>query len=361
MSVMKETLSKLGLSEESQKIYSESLGLGALTIAEITMITGIDYETVSRSIEELKKFELVKEIRGAPPRYEMLPPYKLFVSQFTQFGNLLTEFSGKIRVSVVESIKDMERETQKFEEQVKGELSKTIETVTREIEEKLTEIIESLKTTTKQTLQNQTDALVNNVTNVIKSNTETLRKVFERALSEIVEKEIENMVNRFNDGKSVLEELYQETIKHEAPALEPLWVIRGLNGILAHIKDMMSRANAFVLIITPNPDYIPIDKIMGLPKLVRVQVASKFDLGNSEHAEIVKKLLSRERTFVRNYQKGIVLGAIVDDKEAIFTTTPEVIDSPERIMGVATTSYEWVMASHDFLTYAWTTSEDVKL
>lgn len=361
MSIMKETLSRLGLSNEAQRIYSESLGLGALTIAEITMLTDMEYETVSRSIEELKKFELVKEITGVPPRYEMLPPYKLFVNQFTQFGSLLTEFSGKIRVSVVESIKDMERETQKFESQVKGELSRTIENVTKEIEEKLTEIIESLKTTTRQTLQNQTDTLVDNVTNVIKSNTETLRRVFERALSEIVEREIENMVNQFNDGKSVLEELYQETVKHEAPALEPLWVIRGLNGILAHIKDMMSRANAFVLIVTPNPDYIPIDNIMELPNLVRVQVASKFDLGKNEHREIVRKLLNRDRTFVRNYQRGIVLGAIVDDKEAIFTTTPEVIETPERIMGVATTSYEWVMASHDFLTYAWTTSEDVKL
>ncbi len=359
MSAIERTLSNLGISNLATEIYLKSLGLGALTVAEVAMITKKNYDEVSAALEELKRHDLVKEIKSVPPRYEMLPPYKLFVNQFSSFGDMLKEFNDKIKVSITQSLQEINKRTEEFETSVKGELTKTIEGLSGEIEKLFQELMKKVIEMASQALSSKTDEILKNITQTIAMNVQTLRESFEKFMTEAVEKQVSQVINSFNEGKMVLEELYNETIKHQGVELEPLWVIRGLNGLQAHIKDMLSRAKALVLIVTPKPELIPLEDILKLDNRVRVQVVSQFDTTNAEHVDIIRKLLGRDRTFVRNNKKIIVYGAIVDEKEAVFSTIPEELKE-ENIMGVATTSHEWVMASHDFLAYTWTTSEDIK-
>jgi len=357
-STLRKTLSNLGISENAQKIYLSTLGLGALTLSEIAMLTKLDYDIVKSSIDELSKLDLVKELKAVPPRYEMLPPYKLFVTQLDVFGEILHRFNVNMKSAITTALDTVNQRAGELDQSIRSGLASTLEVLSKQLEEMFREIMVKVIEMASDALQKQANNIMKSVLDVVNQNITSLRNEFEKILSENIEKEVDKIINSFKESKQMMEELYKETVKTEAPALEPLWVVRGLTGISAHIEDMLSRAKSIVLIVTPDPKLIPVEKVLQLEKLVRVQIVSQFNTSNDEHLAIINKLKSRERTFIRTNKRVIVLGSIVDDKEAIFASVPDEMDE-ERIMGIATTSHEWVMASHDLLAYTWTTSEDV--
>jgi len=279
-----------------------------------------------------------------------------FSNRLEQTVQSFDELTNKIEEETLSSLLRLGEETKTSLNEMRTRLSQEAEKSSRE----LMTALEDLKKSSINEIRESSERIVGDIVGRIEQSTSRLRTVFESILSESMLKEIREMLNVFSEGQRAMQELYEETVRREAPFLAKVWVVKGLNGILAHIQDMISRAKSIVLIVTPSIEYVPVDQILKLGGFVRVQIAAGIELSRAIHVNVLEKLKSRDRTLIRHYKRGILLGAIVDDKEAIFATLPETVSNPEEIMGVATTSHEWVMAAHDFLSYAWTTAEDVR-
>ncbi len=135
-------LSKLGLSQKARKLYEIMLGKGPMSVAEISMVSGLSYEEITESLNELKKVEIVREIPSVPPRYEAIPPYKIFLEQYSVLAESLSSFSESIKKVTEESLIDIEKKAGEFRDSVKKELQDGINRLTKSLDESLTKFME---------------------------------------------------------------------------------------------------------------------------------------------------------------------------------------------------------------------------
>ncbi|MFW9853986.1 MAG: helix-turn-helix domain-containing protein [Candidatus Thorarchaeota archaeon] len=72
---MKEVVELLGLSEDQTKIYFSVLSLGAATLGQISLLSGLDYLKTQEALELLVGSSLVRRIPGKVGRYVALTPF----------------------------------------------------------------------------------------------------------------------------------------------------------------------------------------------------------------------------------------------------------------------------------------------
>ncbi|MFW9780502.1 MAG: helix-turn-helix domain-containing protein [Candidatus Heimdallarchaeota archaeon] len=72
---MKEVVELLGLTEDQTKIYFSVLSLGAATLGQISLLSGLDYLKTQEALEVLVGSSLVRRIPGKVGRYIALSPF----------------------------------------------------------------------------------------------------------------------------------------------------------------------------------------------------------------------------------------------------------------------------------------------
>ncbi|MCR8487313.1 MAG: hypothetical protein NDP22_02735 [Crenarchaeota archaeon] len=248
-------------------------------------------------------------------------------------------------------------------------MSQQVENIGKALEELRTSYEISLKNMTENTNRNiselnetvisSTKASIAGVVSTISRNIEEeSRKISDRinkAFSEAIFKETRKALVGFEESLTTMLKLYEETVRRLVPEKRTLWLVRGISGVTAHIKEMIRRANSFVILVLPSLDQVPMDRIAELKGLVRVQIAARVNLSSSSHMRILNILKARRGVHVRNYGEANIIGCTIDGKEAIFA----VVSPSGDIYGIGTSDEGWVNMIQGFLTYVWTTATEV--
>ena len=148
--------------------------------------------------------------------------------------------------------------------------------------------------------------------------------------------------------------MYEETLEKVIPVEKKIWIVRGVSGVHAHIKDMLTRTSNYVILVVPTLDRVPVDRIAALKGMVRVQIAADFRPSSSSHVRILNQLKARRGVLVRKYTGGNLMGIVVDGREALLAVIPK---EHKEVLGVATVDEDWILVIQGFLNYIWTVSE----
>ncbi len=248
-------LKGLNLDENAIGLYQKLLYQGPKTVSEISMITNMNYDEIIYALEQLENVNLVDKIPGVPERYEILPPYYIFIKIFTDLSDEILNFSSLISKNIEENINQVtgninavRSRIMGFLEDIKGrisgEVNRVVEKVLSEVEgefEGIIGIIEEsveesmsmldmemnrvyglLMTSTERTISgilqdaNEMNKTIENIQNEVKitirstlreklnSLTETSKKLLDERVANI-EKIIESTTTLFNNLEDVLE------------------------------------------------------------------------------------------------------------------------------------------------------------
>jgi len=320
--VIKKELLKIGLSEDAVTLYMMILGRGPLTLGEISMISNLPFQTIEKELKNLIQHELIRELPVTPPRYEALPPLKLFAKGFEHVLTLFKELD--------QTLKDaLEKNISKIDETTRTTLERHFELLKKELFKSIDSIVVDLKT---------------KVTDVISS---SIMKEFE---------EMKGEIDRIN---MTINAIYDALISAEKEAPKEVWIIKGLKSIFAHIRDSISRAKLWIRIVVPEISQLPMEEIEKLPDNVRLQIVARYDPNNNKHREIISKLSSRKFVQIRSKERCDMISLIIDEKEVLFAPYNE--KNPESIYGIVAVQEDMVFALRDFFTYAWTTARFIEL
>ena len=77
----KQVLSEIDLTDEEIDLYFRTTGREAVSIGEMSILIGKPKEDLKKIAEKFVEKGLFKEIVGATPHYQALPPYAALVAQ----------------------------------------------------------------------------------------------------------------------------------------------------------------------------------------------------------------------------------------------------------------------------------------
>lgn len=243
----KQVLSDIDLSDEEIDLYFLTTGREAVTIGEMSLLTGKSKEECKGIADKFIEKGLFKEIVGAIPHYAALPPYAALVAQLKNFSKYISDIKLKIPTQLrksfaqieteakgMESIKDssevmtdlkekmlsqIHAQKKEFDETISaidqirnitkditnlGDLTKTIST---DQIKGLTKQFDSLSGKTSQIIRNQLDGLKTQFDDVKKTVTDNLQKlrlgVIQQAVGDIIDKVISNRLKEIKDNLNV--------------------------------------------------------------------------------------------------------------------------------------------------------------
>ena len=131
--VIRKELLKIGLSEDAVTLYMTILGKGPLTLGEISMIANLPFQTIEKELKNLIQHELMRELPVTPPRYEALPPLKLFARSFEHVLTLFRELDQMLKDALEKNISKIDETTRTTLERhfdlLKKELFKSIDSI----------------------------------------------------------------------------------------------------------------------------------------------------------------------------------------------------------------------------------------
>ena len=230
----KQVLSEIDLTDEEIDLYFRTTGREAVSIGEMSILIGKPKEDLKKIAEKFVEKGLFKEIVGATPHYQALPPYAALVAQLQKFYKYISDIKSKIPRQLDVSFTKLESEAEGMErlkdsseamtglkekmlsqiQTQKKEFNDTISAIDqiRTISEDISQLgdisqtltddqlgslsnqFENLNVKTSQIIKNQVDDLRNqfgDIKNTITDNLQKLRLgVIQQAVGDVIDKVI---------------------------------------------------------------------------------------------------------------------------------------------------------------------------
>ncbi|MBN1802305.1 MAG: hypothetical protein JW891_12410 [Candidatus Lokiarchaeota archaeon] len=117
MSKVKTTqvLELIGLAEDEIDTYFNLTGRGPVMIGEIALMSKVDRARATQIAQTLLQKGLVREIAGANPYYEALPPYVALMNQIRQFKDTIINLQHTTPTNIQYKFKGIEQQSEKLE------------------------------------------------------------------------------------------------------------------------------------------------------------------------------------------------------------------------------------------------------
>ncbi len=183
MSSISIILKNIGLSDTAIKVYLNCLGLGPISKSEIASVVQIAAEEVDKAIEELKKHNLVVELKTVPVRYQMIAPYALFVTQLENFGKSFDAFMENIRKTVEVSTKETANAIAEFQ----SKISEATEVSLKGMRESITSLAKDFTKSTVDAIEETSKNILESLTEATATSMESIRSVA-KSISEGMQK-----------------------------------------------------------------------------------------------------------------------------------------------------------------------------
>jgi hypothetical protein len=278
----KQVLSEIDLSDEEIDLYFRTTGREAVSIGEMSILISKSKEECKRIAEKFVEKGLFKEIVGATPHYQALPPYAALVAQLQSFSKYISDIKSQIPKQLDVSFTKLESEAEGMErlkesseamtglkekmlsqiQAQKKEFDETISAIDqiRTISEDITQLGEFSKTLsedqmdslskqfdtlnvrTSQIIKNQVDDLRNQFGDIKDTITENLKKlrlgVIQQAVGDVIDKVIASRLKDITDNLNV-----QLSVSQTVFADELKKATQGLNTeVISKLKDSLQEA-----------------------------------------------------------------------------------------------------------------------
>ncbi|MFX1438405.1 MAG: hypothetical protein ACFFAA_14610, partial [Promethearchaeota archaeon] len=278
----KQVLSEIDLTDEEIDLYFRTTGREAVSIGEMSILTGKPKEDCKKIAEKFVEKGLFKEIVGATPHYQALPPYAALVAQLQSFSTYISDIKSQIPKQLDVSFTKLESEAEGMErlkesseamtglkekmlsqiQAQKKEFDETISAIDqiRTISEDITQLgdfsktlgegqldslskqFDTLNVRTSQIIKNQVDDLRNQFGDIKDTITENLKKlrlgVIQQAVGDVIDKVIASRLKDITDNLNV-----QLSVSQTVFADELKKATQGLNTeVISKLKDSLNEA-----------------------------------------------------------------------------------------------------------------------
>jgi len=290
----KQVLSEIELSDQEIDLYFRTTGREAVSVGEMSILTGKSKEDCKKIAEKFVEKGLFKEIIGATPHFQALPPYAALVAQLQKFYRYISDIKSQIPKQLDLSFSKLESEAEGMErlkessevmtglkekmlsqiQAQKKEFNDTISAIDqiRTISEDISQLGEISKTLTddqldslskqfgnlnektSQIIRNQVDDLKNQFSDIKDTITENLQKlrlgVIQQAVGDVIDKVITSRLKDITDNLNV-----QLSVSQTVFADELKKATQGLNTeVISKIKDSLQDAVKNIDSITSKSD-----------------------------------------------------------------------------------------------------------
>ncbi|MCK4481134.1 MAG: hypothetical protein KAV01_11445 [Candidatus Lokiarchaeota archaeon] len=278
----KQVLSEIDLSDEEIDLYFRTTGREAVSIGEMSILIDKPKEKCKEIADKFVEKGLFKEIVGATPHYQALPPYAALIAQLKTFYTYISDIKSRIPKQLEKSFSQLEIEAQDMEKlkdssEVMGDLKEKmlsqihaqkqefdetisaidqIRTITEDISNigdlsktlsddqigSLTKQFENLNVKTSQIIKNQVEDLRSQFGDIKKTITENLQKlrlgVIQQAVGDVIDKVIASRLKDITDNLNVQLSVSQTVIADELKK-----ATQGINTeIVSKLKDSLQDA-----------------------------------------------------------------------------------------------------------------------
>jgi hypothetical protein len=278
----KQVLSEIDLSDEEIDLYFRTTGREAVSIGEMSILIGKPKETCKKIAEKFVEKGLFKEIVGATPHYQALPPYAALIAQLQKFHKYISEIKSQIPKQLDVSFTKLESEAEGMERlkksgeamtglkekmlsQIQAQKKEFNETISamdqiRTISEDISQLgdisenlsedqmdslskqFDNLNIRTSQIIKNQVDDLRNQFGDIKETITDNLQKlrlgVIKQAVGDVIDKVIANRLKDITDNLNV-----QLSVSQTVFADELKKATKGLNTeVISKLKDSLQGA-----------------------------------------------------------------------------------------------------------------------
>ncbi|NVM37092.1 MAG: hypothetical protein HWN81_15955 [Candidatus Lokiarchaeota archaeon] len=276
----RQVLSEIDLSDEEIELYFRTTGREAVSIGEMSILIDKPKEKCKEIADKFVEKGLFKEIIGATPHYQALPPYAALIAQLKNFYMYISDIKSKIPKQLEKSFTQLEAEAQDMDKlkdsgevmtdlkekmlsQIhaqKKEFDDTISAIdqirniTKDISQlgdlsktlsddqisSLSKQFENLNVKTSQIIKNQVDDLKNQFGDIKKTVTDNLQKlrlgVIQQAVGDVIDKVIATRLKDITDNLNV-----QLSVSQTVFADELNKATQGINTeIVSKLKDSLT-------------------------------------------------------------------------------------------------------------------------
>ena len=278
----KQVMSEIDLSDEEIDLYFRTTGREAVSIGEMSILIDKPKEKCKEIADKFVEKGLFKEIVGATPHYQALPPYAALIAQLKTFYTYISEIKSEIPKQLEKSFSQLETEAQDMEKlkdssevmvDLKEKMLSQIHTQKQEFDETISAIdqiktitedishigdlsktlsddqisnlskqFENLNVKTSQIIKNQVDDLKTQFGDIKKTITDNLQKlrlgVIQQAVGDVIEKVIASRLKDITDNLNV-----QLSVSQTVFADELKKATQGINTeIISKLKDSLQEA-----------------------------------------------------------------------------------------------------------------------
>jgi hypothetical protein len=278
----KQVLSEIDLSDDEIELYFRTTGREAVSIGEMSLLINKSKEDCKKIAEKFVDKGLFKEIVGATPHYQALPPYAALIAQLQNFYKYISDIKSKIPKQLDVSFAKLESQTEGMErlkdssevmsglkekmlsqiQAQKKEFDSTISAIDqiRTISEDISQLgditksltddqlgslskqFDNLNVRTSQIIKNQVDDLKDqfgDIKNTITDNLQKLRLgVIQQAVGDVIDKVITSRLKDITDNLNV-----QLSVSQTVFADELKKATQGLNTeVISKLKDSLQEA-----------------------------------------------------------------------------------------------------------------------
>jgi len=286
----KQVLSEIDLSDEEIDLYFRTTGREAVSTGEMSILIGKSKEECKKIAEKFVEKGLFKEIVGATPHYQALPPYAALIAQLKKFYTYISDIKSKIPKQLDVSFTKLESEAEGMEklkdsgeimtglkekmlsqiQAQKKEFNETISAIDqiRTISEDISQLIsedisqlgdisktisddqlgslskqfENLNVRTSQIIKNQVDDLRTQFGDIKDTITENLQKlrlgVIQQAVGDVIDKVIatrlKDITDNLNVQLSVSQTVFADELKKATSGLD--------TEVISKLKDSLQDA-----------------------------------------------------------------------------------------------------------------------
>ncbi|MFX1304258.1 MAG: hypothetical protein ACFE9X_12960 [Promethearchaeota archaeon] len=278
----RQVLSEIDLSDEEIELYFRTTGREAVSVGEMAILINRPKEVCKKIADKFVEKGLFKEIIGATPHYQALPPYAALIAQLKNFYSYISDIKSRIPKQLDVSFAKLETEAQDMEKlkdssevmtDLKEKMLSQIHAQKKEFDETISAIdqirsitddisqlgditktlsddqlgslakqFQNLNVKTSQIIKNQVDDLRDQFGDIKSTITENLQKlrlgVIQQAVGDVIDKVIASRLKDITDNLNV-----QLSVSQTVFADELKKATEGLNTeIISKLKDSLQDA-----------------------------------------------------------------------------------------------------------------------
>ncbi len=295
-------------------------------------------------------------------------------NMLTEIDNLKSLFSEKIVQGVENNVNNIDSQMKSISNAVKTQLITLEELFRKGIINKLQENMQEAEKKIDGSTQSITDDLkvwlteslgknirenlihtLNNLDKQLSTSSSdildiftNLENIFRENIINSLQEVLKSIEQRIELSEKTMKDFWQIAKEKAVFKFEDIWFVRGREGMIAQINELINHTKARILIVAPNLEDIDVTSLKNLSSHINVRIAAKINLDKPTCKDILNQLQKFSNIELRNYIKKDLWGAVKDGEEIVIGVASE-----KEVAGMASILIDHVRMFLNPLENAW--------